>query len=281
MPTVPTIRRGFAEIAHGQMHYRTSGSGTPILAIHASPGSSKQMLGLIAALSPAGQVFSPDTPGNGDTPALPIETPAITDLASAYLQFLDALQLDRVNLYGSHTGAAIAAELAILAPDRIAAVVLDGVQVLTPEALADIMSHYAFPFTPDLDGAYLSRAFLFCRDQYVFYPWYDRTVAGRRSGGLPTPAVLHDWVVEVLKACETYHLNYRAAFQWQALDRLPLLSRPVLAMAPGNDPLVDDTERAAAALPHPLYQALPRSDHADFQAVRAAVIAEFFARTGA
>lgn len=272
------ITRGFANIAHGQMHYRTSGTGSPILIIHPSPGSSKQMQTLIRSLAGHGQVFSPDTPGNGDTPALPLEAPTIPDLAAAYLQFLDALQLDRVKLYGSHTGAGIAAELAILAPERIESVVLDGIQVLTPEGLAEVMANYAFPFTPDLDGTYLLRTFLFCRDQYVFYPWYDRTIKGQRSGGLPTPAVLHDWVVEVLKAGETYHLNYRASFQWKALDRLPLVRVPVLVIAAQNDPLVEDTERAAAVLPTPRYHELPRNDYGDFPEVRATAITDFFER---
>lgn len=278
MASSPIIKRGFADLAHGQMHYRTTGSGAPVLLIHPSPGSSKQMLKLIDSLSGYGQIFSPDTPGNGDSPALPLAAPAITDLAAAYLRFLDAIKLHRVKLYGSHTGAGIAAELAILAPDRIESVVLDGVQILTPAALEDVMARYAFPFTPDLDGAYLLRTFLFCRDQYVFYPWYDRTIEGQRRGGLPAPAVLHDWVVEVLKASETYHLNYRAAFQWKTLDRLPLLSRPTLMIAAENDPLIADTEQAVAAIPQLEYQPLPRNDHADFQAIRGAAITKFFAR---
>lgn len=277
MSPSPTVRRGFADLAHGQMHYRTRGSGAPVLLIHASPGSSKQMLGIIDALSPHGQVISPDTPGNGDSIPLPIAEPTIRDLATAYLGFLDAMALDRVTLYGSHTGAGIAAELAILAPERIAAVVLDGVQILDREALAEIMANYAFPFTPDLDGTYLLRAFLFCRDQYVFFPWYDRTIRGQRTGGLPTPAVLHDWVVEVLKASETYHLNYRASFQWPTLERLPLLTRPTLMLAGANDPLLADTQQATAVVPGQRFLQMPRSDAPGFQATRAAAIAEFFA----
>jgi pimeloyl-ACP methyl ester carboxylesterase len=271
------IRRGFADVAHGQIHYRTAGSFTPLLVLHASPGSSKQIVPLIRDLAGTYRVIAPDTAGNGDSTPLPLETPKISDLAAVLPGFLDALGLDHVDLYGSHTGAAIAAELAILAPGRIRRVVLDGVQLLTPQARAELMARYAFPFPADLDGAYLMRVFQFCRDQYVFYPWYNRTKEGQRSGGLPAPAALHDWVVEVLKANETYHLNYRAAFQWEPTLRLPLVTQPALVIAAESDPLFAETAEAAPFLPDSRFIALPRSDAPGFAADRLAAITGFLA----
>ena len=277
MTPPPAIKRAFADLAHGQMHYRTAGSGAPLLLIHASPGSSKQLSGLIADLAGARRVIAPDTPGNGDSPALPVAVPQIADLARAYLGLLDALGLDRIAVYGSHTGAAIAAELAILAPDRVERVVLDGVQSLTAEERAEVMSRYAHPFTPDLDGAWLMRAFTFCRDQYLFYPWYDRSRAGQRTGGLPTPQVLSDWVIEVLKAGETYQLNYHAAFRWEAAERLPFVTCPALMMAAKNDPLFGDTAEVTDALREGAFMPLPRLDAPDYRAVRQAAILAFLA----
>ncbi len=271
------IRRGFADVADGQMHYRTAGDGAPLLVLHASPGSSKQIVPLIVGLAQTRRVIAPDTAGNGDSTPLPLDTPEITDLAALLPGFLDALGLNQIDLYGSHTGAAIAAELAILVPGRIGRVVLDGVQMLTPEARADLLARYAFPFPADLDGAYLIRVFQFCRDQYVFYPWYDRTRQGQRSGGLPTPQTLHDWIVEVLKANETYHLNYRAAFRWEPAQRLPLVTHPTLVIAAGSDPLLTDTEQAAKLLRSGRFVALPRSDAPGFAATRLAAITGFLA----
>jgi len=272
------IRRRFADVDHGQIHYRTAGEGAPLLAIHASPGSSRQMVGLIDDLSGFARVIAPDTPGNGDSDALPIDAPSIIDLARAYLGLLDALGLERVSLYGSHTGAAIAAELAILAPGRVDRLILDGVQVLDEAARAEMMALYAHPFTPDLDGAYLARAFMFCRDQFLFYPWYDRTRRGQRQGGLPHPRALHGLLLELLKAGETYHLNYRAAFRWIAPDRLPLVGCPTLVVAAENDPLMDQTRAVATALGDGGFVGLPRLDAADYAEQRRAVIAKFIAR---
>lgn len=271
------VKRGFADLPHGQTHFRTSGSGAPLLALHASPGSSRQLLGLINSLSDSFTVYAPDTPGNGDSTALFDREPLISDLAEAELRFMDAMGLDKVDLYGSHTGAAIATELAILAPDRINKVVLDGVNWLAPKELEDILANYAFPFVPDQDGSYLLRLFQFCRDQYFFYPWYDRTRAGRRDGGLGTAQDLHAWVLEVMKGCETYHLNYRAAFKYDSKARMPLITVPTLVIAAETDPLFAISEEVAPLVPGGRFQAMPRSDAPEFVSARKAAIAEFLA----
>ncbi len=272
-----TIKRGFADLPHGQVHYRQAGEGAPLLMLHASPGSSRQLLGLIGEFAKTHHVLAPDTAGNGDSVPLFDREPTIVELAEVVERFLDAMQVDKIDLYGSHTGASIAAELAILAPSRIGAVVLDGVSVLTAEELQDILAHYAFPFPADVDGAYLTRVFQFCRDQYLFFPWYKRTRAGRRDNGLGSAADLHAWVVEVLKANETYHLNYRAAFKWDAGARLPLIAQPLLLTAGENDPLLESTEALAGGLPDSRYVRLPRFDAPDFATRRAAAIRGFLA----
>lgn len=279
MAQVIEVKRGFVDLPHGQTHYRTAGSGPAVLALHASPGSSRQLVGLIRDLADGATVYAPDTPGNGDSTPLFDREPTIQELAEAELRFMDAMGLDKVDLYGSHTGAAIAGELALLAPDRINKVVLDGMNLLTAEELEDILANYAFPFVPDQDGSYLLRLFQFCRDQYFFFPWYNRTRAGRRDGGLGTAQDLHAWVTEVMKASETYHLNYRAAFKYDPKPRLPLLTVPALAIAGENDPLFDCTVELAKLMPGGRFEATPRFDDPSFAAKRKATITGFFAQT--
>lgn len=269
------IRRAFADVAHGQIHYRHAGSGAPLLLLHASPGSSRQLVSLIDDMADTARVIAPDTPGNGDSVPLPPDVPDVADLARAILDFLDSVGLERVNLFGSHTGAAIAGELAILAPERIERLVLDGISVLGPGELEDVLKHYANPFPPDLDGAYLIRAFNFLRDQYLFFPWYSRDRAGRRDGGLGRAEDLHAWFVELLKASQTYHLNYHAAFRWNARERIPLITRPTLVFAAENDPLLDATRAVAPLFADGRFTMLPRGDAADFRFVRAAAMREF------
>lgn len=273
-----TIRRGFVDLAHGQTHYRMAGTeGEPLLIVHASPGSSRQQVRLIEDFAAEAQVFAPDTPGNGDSEPLGSEEPEISDLAEAVLGFLDAKGLNKVRVYGSHTGASIATELAIMAPDRVSHLVLDGLSAMSEEELKEILANYAFPFEPDLDGSYLIRIFQFCRDQYLFWPWYNRTRAGRRDGGLAGADDLHAWITEVMKGCRTYHLNYRAAFKWQPAPRLPLLKCPTLLMAAISDPLFDHSRDAAVHLPNGNFLELPRMDDPNFRRIRHDAMADFFA----
>lgn len=279
MTQVVEVKRGFADLPHGQTHYRTAGSGPALLAIHASPGSSRQLVNLIRDLADGATVYAPDTPGNGDSTALFDREPTIQELAEAELRFMDAMGLDKVDLYGSHTGAAIAGELAILAPDRINKVVLDGMSWLTAEELEDIIANYAFPFVPDQDGSYLTRLFQFCRDQYLFFPWYKHVRANRRDGSLGSPQDLHAWALEVMKASETYHLNYRAAFKYDAKPRLPLITVPALAIAGENDPLFDITGELAQLIPGGRFEGMPRFDAPTFAAERKAKLTSFFAQT--
>jgi pimeloyl-ACP methyl ester carboxylesterase len=257
----PLIRRGFADVPYGQVHYRYAGEGATLVLLHASPGSSKQLEPLIGRLARDFSVLAPDTPGNGDSSALPVAAPSIADYAQGIVEFLDALEIDSAHVYGTHTGACLGSELALRAPTRIASLIQDGVVVFSDAERAELIETYAQPFTPDLAGTHLMRAFMFCRDQFIFFPWYATDKAHLRDGAaLPTPEPLHEWVVEVLKAATTYHLAYRAAFAYPADARLPLVKQPVLCVAAADDPLRPATEAIVASLPDGRYQALPRFD---------------------
>lgn len=274
MPVDPVIRRRFADLAHGQVHYREAGQGDVLLTLHASPGSSRQIERLVSRFAGVLRVIAPDTPGNGDSVALPQEAPTIAELAAAMVGLLDCLGIERAHIYGSHTGAAVAAEIALLSPDRVRSVMFDGVGHWEGADLEEALAQYAHPFDPDLDGNYLARLFEFCRSQYLYYPWYSRAEDARRTGGLPPPADLAALVTEVMKAGTTYHCSYRAAFQWDARGRLPCLTVPTLFMASESDPLFGPTR--ALAKEHS-FVALPRLDDPDFAAERHAAMTKFLA----
>jgi pimeloyl-ACP methyl ester carboxylesterase len=239
------IRRRFADLAQRQVHYREAGEGPPLLMLHSSPGSSKQLEARIAALEPFHRVIAPDTPGNGDSLPLPVEAPTIADYAAALVEFLDAIGLRQVDVYGSHTGAHIGLQLAVLAPERVGKVVIDGIGIYSDAERAYYLANYALVIQPDLIGSQYHRAFMFCRDQYVFWPWFETAAINRRQGGLPSPQALHDWVLEVCKSINTYHLSYRAAFADRAEVNLAEASQPLLFIAAENDPLLEATKSAA------------------------------------
>ena len=269
------IRRGFADVKSGQIHYRQAGSGPVLLLLHASPGSSKQLEPLINALAANFLVIAPDTPGNGDSTPLPHDAPAIVDYTRVILEFMEVREIANAHVYGTHTGACLASELALMAPEKVNKLVQDGVVVFSDEERADYIANYAAPFKPDLEGTQFLKAFLFCRDQFMFFPWYARDKQHRRDSGLPDPNSLHDWVVEVLKAGTSYHLAYRAAFAYPADERLPQVPQPILCVAAADDPLRAHTADIVDELPQGQYRQLPRFDDPDYIPTLAATMTAF------
>jgi pimeloyl-ACP methyl ester carboxylesterase len=248
----PAIRRGFADVPGGQVHYREAGRGRgrPLVLIHASPGSSLMLAPLIAAFGHERHVIATDTAGNGDSAVGLPEVPDIGTFSACHLAALAALGIDRFDLYGTHTGASIAAEMAIAEPGRVRRLILDGVGMYSPEQQAEMLVRYAPAMKPDLHAQYLMWVWHFVRDTYVFWPWYETDAAHRRPLGLPSAEALHEKVVEVLKALTSYHKSYRAAFAYDKRARFPLLRVPTLAACARTDMLAPMFNEFAALIPH-------------------------------
>jgi pimeloyl-ACP methyl ester carboxylesterase len=277
MRTTVAIRRGFCDVAGGQIHYRSAGeqaadkAAPPLVLIHASPGSAKSLEPLMMALAPGRRVIAPDTMGNGDSAGEMPAQPEIAYFAERTLEALSALGIERFDLYGTHTGGSIAAEIAITAPQRVRKLILDGIG-LYPDALQqELLERYAPEMKPDLHGSHITWAWHFVRDTYMFWPWYATDAAHRRSIGLPPPEVLHDKVLDVLKAISTYHLSYRAAFRYDKRERFPRIRVPTMAACAANDMLAQWHDEFAALIAGAVKTVIPAvtSDPAGAAAVMA------------
>lgn len=274
------LKRRFADVGALQVHYREGGSGgaTPLVMIHASPGASRQVAPLAALLANGRRVVAPDTAGNGDSDALPNPVPAIPDLAAHARAAIDKIVDGKIDLYGSHTGASIAMEIALAAPEKVRRLVIDGMGLYAADEQSDVLRNYAREIAPDLEGTHLLKVWHFCRDQYLFWPYYNRTAEGRLPNGLPDAEEFHDFVVEVLKAMRTYHRSYRAAFRHPKRDSLVKLKLPVLVLTSPSDMLDSYAAEVASLIPGAQRAATPRWGAADFHAATAATIAEFLDR---
>ncbi len=267
------VTRAFLDLPHGQIHLRMArpagaASGLPVVLLHQSPGSAKQLEGHLAAFARAGRMaYAPDTPGNGDSDPLPQEVPTIADLAAAqYDAICQLIPQGRFDLYGSHTGASIAMEIAIAHPDRVASLTIDGMGLYSPELQADMLANYAREIAPDAEATHLMKVWHFCRDQFLFWPYYNRVAAGRLPNGVPETEEFHDFVVEVLKAMRTYHRSYRAAFRHPKRDRLPLISVPVVLACSGSDMLAGYADELRRLVPHAVMAELPAWGTPDYAA---------------
>jgi len=234
----------------------------------------ESMLPLLAAQGRA--VYAPDTLGFGDSCRAAQALPSAADFAEAAGRVIDALGLDMpVDLFGSHTGAHIACELAIQRPDGIRRVILDGIGMFSEAQKADMLANYNPAMKPDMIGGHMMWAWHFVRDQTLFFPYYHRDTEHRRPQPMPPADVLHRITVDVLKALETYHLGYRAAFSHADRERLPLMTQPVLAMADTNDPLWVGVEQAFACLRHGRQAVIEASFDENADPRKAALIGRF------
>jgi pimeloyl-ACP methyl ester carboxylesterase len=111
------------ETAHGTLFYARRGSGAPVLVcLHGAGGTHQHWGAQLQSLSDIVQVLAPGLPGHGRTPGA--GRTSIADYSAVVLAFLAALELDRVVLAGHSMGGAIALQIALTAPERVAGLVL-------------------------------------------------------------------------------------------------------------------------------------------------------------
>jgi pimeloyl-ACP methyl ester carboxylesterase len=207
-------------------------------------------------------VFAPDTPGYGESDA-PTTKPAIADYAGAMLDFLDQMRLRQVDLLGYHTGAAIAAEMAIARPERIRRVVMVAVPVI---GAAEREAFDATPWPAPLreDGSHLAQE-------------WQRTVRWRGPG--VTLEQLAAGFAEKLRNGPLAWWGASAAMHWPAADRLPQLSQPVLVLRPRDD-LWEATARARELLPQAKFKDLEDCGFGVFDAAPQVIVREVRAFLG-
>jgi len=252
--SVGTLTHDYVDTEFGQVLIRRiehSGDGTlPLVMLHASPGSGAQLVDLMHNFARSRTVIALDTLGHGESDPAPWPAPHIEDYALPVVEVIGKLLEDRaVELYGTHTGAFVAVETAILLKEQVARIVLDGVGIWNEVERNDLIANYAPDFVPRHDGTHLVQLWAQMRDMTLFWPWYNRTASGVISVPPITALALHEWALEAFKSGVNYPRAYQAAFRYLARDRLPLLSRPVLLCDDPQDVLASSVATALRLLP--------------------------------
>jgi pimeloyl-ACP methyl ester carboxylesterase len=272
------VRRSFADFPEGQIHYRHSGAandGVPLLMLHASPGSSLMLNPIIAALGDHRHVIAPDTLGNGDSMPPSQEQPEISDYAVAVLALIEELGVKQADFYGTHTGARIATYLALNHPERVRKIILDGFGLYTPVDLDEILRVYAPEVQPDQIGSQVMWAWHFCRDQFIYFPWFRKQKEFRVDLDLPDAEYLHDKFIEIMKSITTYHKSYRAAFRYSMATHVPLITQPTMITFAETDMVRSVYEEAVKLLPKAHHELLPGIRAAESVAVSMAALNRF------
>jgi len=231
--------RGAIDRGGRAVHYRRTGFiGAPVvILLHGSPESASALHAIARALEPEFDVIALDTPGNGLSAPLPVADPVSADYAREVLAIMDVLGVPRAGVYGFHSGAATAMQMALLEPERVAALVLDGYPVWTEAERADLLARYCIVYPPVWDGSHLAQTWARLEEQLRFFPWNTPRLDARMDLP-PTPMAvrlrrLRDW----LTAWDCYPAPYRAAFKARGEDGPERVAVPTLIGAMGRDPL--------------------------------------------
>ncbi len=240
------IQRHFVTVSKRRVHYRRAGNGPPLLLLHQSPTSSAEMASSMVAFAEHFTVIAPDTPGYGWSDPLDIADPTMTDYARALVELLDALGIKRSGIYGTHTGAMIAAEFGRLFPKRVTAVLLDGYVVLTDTEREDILAHYFETVSPSGDGRHLSWYWSRIRDQVIFFPWYRKSLDARMRFDVPPANFLQPYLMDLLSADSMGRPAYEAAFRYPSKQAVLEFSAPTYLLNYAQDAIAHHPERLDA-----------------------------------
>jgi len=240
-----TVRCGYVDTRHGQVHYRESGTGAPLVLLHATPRSARVYTKLQALLSKRFRVIAPDTLGFGNSDPLPANV-TMPMLAESVADFIEALDLQAPAVFGLHTGNKVGAALSAARPDLVSrficcgmthSIVIDRKQ--RDDAIKDIVEKYfaAEPTMPD--DTHLLRGWGRTYKSLVDTWWGSRIV----DAAPVTDTVLkeaQDEVLDRIQARASFDAVYRANFDFDLAGALSVLTMPVQIIelaTPGEDHL--------------------------------------------
>jgi pimeloyl-ACP methyl ester carboxylesterase len=217
------MQRGYVNCRYGQLHYRTGGVGEKTLVLlHQTPSSGAEFLAFAEEMAKDRRVIAFDTPGNGmsDSPAEPL---SMADYAAAFADGLDALGGgQKYDLLGCHTGAYLAAELAIARPDLVTKLILCGIAFRPAAERAERLS--ANPL-PALDEAAM-KDFVTAQWQYI---------VAERHPAMPLGRAL-DIFADRIRPWERASWPYQGVWRYDAEARFALVTQPTLVLQP-HEPL--------------------------------------------
>lgn len=222
------------------IHFEERGSGRPMLVLHGG-GGSFSVAGFAGAVSERSHVITPIHLGFGGQPR-PEWFDSVDDLAIAYLDLLERLEVHDVMVVGFSMGGWIAAEMAVRDTSRLSSIVLvDAVGIhVDGHPIADV-----FPLTPDeLSALSYHNPAAFRIDPATITP---QQIAGRAAN---------------FKALDVYGRAVNMCDP-KLCRRLGRVTIPALVVWGESDGVVDtDYGRAyAAALPNAQFKIIPEAGH--------------------
>ena len=227
------MKKAYADIPEGQIHYRIEGSGETILLLHAGVNSSDEFTRAMPFLSKSYCAVAMDFLGHGESDDAPYPY-QIVDHARTVVNFMDCLNIKKAIFVGQHVGAKVAVELATTLPERVSKLVLSSVGY-RPKADEGIVINNPPNFTSQVeiktDGSHLME-------------WWRRST----MWGDPLE-IAEERVIEYIKAGPRGEEIHWAGSAYDSTPRYPLINCPTLVLSATHDPMCSMAERVKELIP--------------------------------
>jgi pimeloyl-ACP methyl ester carboxylesterase len=234
-PFIP--RRGYADGPYGQLHYRDTGSGIPLVLCHQAPQTSRQFESVYEPLHRRGiRAIGVDMPGYGESDPTGF-VPTVEDWAEVLPALLDALGLDSCSLLGHHTGGLVATQTALLMPSRVQKLIVNGPIPMSESARREALEwvrEQEIEAPAGSDGEHLLEAFRVRRDLF---------------GADADPATITRYTIERFQGYAPFWIGHHAAFLYDHAAALERLAVPTLILTNTGDQVYKEALAAAQLRP--------------------------------
>lgn len=227
-----SVKRAYESLSFGQLHYRCAGNAEfpPLVLLHQTPSHSGMYEKLIAVLERDFYLLAPDTPGMGQSDK--VGGTSIAALAEGLAEWLLTLELGPLNVFGHHTGASLAVQIASDHRELVGQLLLSGPPLLDDVLRAKLMGMENIPV--ESGGAHLQ-------------VMWNRIAA--KDSAVDLELVQRE-VLSGLALGSSYRDTYRAVCEQPFAEQLAALTCPVLALAGTEDLFYSRLDDVVALLEH-------------------------------
>ncbi len=242
VPYVP--RRGYADGPYGQIHFRDTGSGAPLVLCPQAPQTSRQFTNVYQPLHRRGiRAIGVDSPGFGESDPIPF-VPTVEDWAAAVPAVLDHLSIAQADVLGHHTGGMVATEVALQFPERVRRLIINGPLPMSDEERKNFLEYceeQEIGFVYGDDGRHLQQAFA------VRYGMY---------GPGADPKTITRYTVEQFQGYAPFWTGHHAAFIYDHAAAIKKIKHPTMILTNTGDQIYENAKQAKQMRPDFAYTEL-------------------------
>jgi len=226
------MKRAYADIPEGQIHYRSEGTGETVIFLHAAVTSSDEYKKVIPFFSKTYRGIAPDFLGNGDSDPAPFPF-QVSDHARTMISFMDCLGIKNAIVVGEHIGGKIGLEMAVTWPERVNKLIMSSIGYYQDDAGKKIKDPPNFRDQVEIkpDGSHLME-------------WWKRSALW----GHPLD-IVEDHFIEYVKAGIRGEEVHWAGYNYNPGPKLPLVKCPTLVLSATHDPFYVVAERIHQLVP--------------------------------